>query len=421
MDGPLDGITILDLTEVWAGPMGTSLLGDLGARVIKVESYPRAAMTRLPGSTTSRGYVNNDPSAPRAWDRQAIHNMANRNKYTVTLNLAHPRGLKIFKDLIKITDVFVEAYASGTLDKLGASYDVLKELRPELIMISAPGWGVEGPYRGYVTLGSSLDAFTGHQALRGYPDSDPTAAPVVQHTDTVGAVTLAFAVLVALHQQAADGQGRWIDISHVEGFLPHLARPMMDCFMNGRIPGPMGNRDYHMAPHGCYRCRGEDNWLVITVSNDAEWRGLCRGIGDPEWSGDERFASAVGRYHHQEELDSHIQEWTKEQDKLEAMHLLQSLGVPAQAVLDAVDMFADPNLETRGFFQDLSHPTIGKHTYPGYLWKMSGMDQTIQLPPGGLGEHNHFVYGTLLGMGDAEIAELEAGGIIGDELVNPAN
>ena len=128
-----------------------------------------------------------------------------------------------------------------------------------------------------------------------------------------------------------------------------------------------------------FRNHGYD-WLVITVSNDAEWKGLCRGMDNPQWSQDERFISAMGRYYHQEELDSHIQEWTREQDKLEAMHLLQSFGVPAQAVLDSVDMFADPNLADRGFFQELPHPTIGVHAYPGYLWKMSGMNQTIQLP-----------------------------------------
>lgn len=421
MNKPLDGITVLDVTEVWAGPMATSLLGDLGARVIKIESYPRASMTRLPGSTTSRGYMQNDPSAPKVWDRQAIHNMANRNKYTVTLNLAHAKGIEVFNKLIKISDVFVEAYSSGTLEKLGISYGGLKELQPDLIMVSANGWGVEGPYQGYVTLGSSLEAFTGHQALRGYPDSDPTRAPVVQHTDTAGASTMAFAVLVALHHRAATGEGQWLDISQVEGFLPHMARPLMDCFMNGRVPGPMGNRDYHMAPHGCYRCKGEDNWLVITVSNDDEWHGLCRGMGNPQWAEDERFATGIGRYHRQDDLDSRVQQWTLQQDKLEAMHMLQSLGVPAQAVLDDVDMFADPNLEARGFYQVLPHPRFGDFIYPGFLWKMNGMDWPIDMPPGGLGEHNNYVYGALLGMSKREIAELESSGLIGEELVEQEN
>ena len=215
MKQPLEGITVIDMTEVWAGPMGTSLLGDLGARVIKVESYPRSSMTRLVGTPATRGYTDNDPHAPRPWDRQAIHNMANRNKYGITLDLSQPKGLQTLKELMKITDVFVEGYSSGTMDRLGVSYAAVKKVRPDIIMVSMPGWGVEGPYKGYVTLGAGLDAFSGHHALRGYPDTDPSSTQLVQHSDSVGAVTLAFGVLTALLQRSRSGDGRWIDMSQL--------------------------------------------------------------------------------------------------------------------------------------------------------------------------------------------------------------
>ena len=413
---PLEGITVIDSTEVWAGPLGTSLLGDLGARVIKVESFPRMSQTRAPGGhPVSRGYASNDPLAPRSWDRAAIHNMANRNKYGVTLNLTHPRGLGIFKRLVGLSDIMAESYTSGTAQRLGIHYEAMKQVKEDIIVVSLPGWGVEGPYKGYVALGTVLDAFTGHHGLRGYPDTDPSVTKVINHTDAIGAITLTFAVLVALHHRNRTGEGQWIDISQVESFLTHLSEPIMDYVMSGRQPSPIGNRDQSMAPHGCYRCRGEQNWVVITVARDEEWRALCDTMGDPEWARHEKFGDPLTRYEHQDELDAHIQEWTQDRDKLEVMHLLQGAGVPAEAVLDEVDLYADPHLEARGFFETLDHPVIGKYRYPGYLWKLSKIYEPVRLPPNALGEHNEYIYGSLLGMSVDEIRELEAEGIIGDE------
>ena len=414
---PLEGITVIDVAEVWAGPMGASLLGDLGATVIKVESFPRTAHTRRPGSAMAKGYTNNDPWAPRPWERSATHNMANRNKYGVTLNLTHPAGLKTFKRLAELADVLVEAFSAGTAEKLGIHYEAMKEIKPDLIMASMPGWGVQGPYQGYVSLGSGLDGFSGHYALRGYPDNDPSMTPVVNHCDAIGAITLSFAVLVAIHHRNRTGEGQWIDISQVEGFLPHLGRPLMDYVMNGRQPGPMGNRDHYMAPHGCYRCRGEDNWVVITVSSDQEWGALRGAMGDPEWAGEADFAGSLDRHENQDRLDALIQEWTQGLNKKEIMELLQRVGVPAQAVLNDEDLYADPHLGARGFFQRAGHPTIGEYSYPGYLWKLGKSPQPAYRPANGLGEHNAFVYGHLLGMSDDEIRRLEEQSIIGDQLL----
>ena len=413
---PLEGVTVIDLTEVWAGPMGTTLLGDLGARVIKLESFPRASMTRIPGGPASRGYTNNDPTAPRPWNRAAIHNMANRNKYGVTLNFADSRAVQIFKKLVEISDVVAESFRGGTLDRMGIGYETLKSIKPEIILASIPGWGVEGPYEGFVSLGSALDAFSGHHYLRGYPDTDPSVTPVVQHTDAIGCLSLAFSVMVALHHRNKTGEGQWIDISQVESLLPHLSRPIMDHIMNGRPPRPLGNRDYFMAPHGCYRCLGEDDWVVITVSSDNEWEALCHTMGNPDWAKEKVFADPISRYDHQDELDAHIQEWTLQRDKLEIMHLLQGAGVPAEAVMDDADVYSDPHLEAREFFNTVDDPKIGEFRYPGFLWKSSKSAQDVRIPPAGLGEHNEYVYGTLLGMGAEEIRQLEADGIIGDEL-----
>ncbi len=415
---PLENLTVLDLTEVWAGPMASSLLGDLGARVIKVESYPRVSITRAAGNPANRGYSNNDPNAPRPWDRAAIHNMANRNKLGITLNLTHPKGLEIFKSLVKLSHVLIESFSGTTGQKLGIHYEAMKEVKQDIIMVSMPGWGVKGPYKGYVSLGSVLDSFTGHHFLRGYPETDPTVTPLVQHVDAIAAVTLPLAVLVAYYHYTATGEGQWIDLSQVESFLPHLSRPIMDYAMNKRLPRPLGNRDYFRAPHGCYRCVGEDNWVVICITSEEEWRTLCQVMGDPSWTKSKKYNTNQNRYINQDAMDSLIEEWTRLKGKKEVMVLLQQAGVPACAVLDDEDIYSDPHLKARRFFERIEHRWAGAHSYPGFLWKFSKMYEPVRLPPNSLGEHNHYVFGTILGMNKEEIKALYEQGIISDGILS---
>ncbi len=409
---PLEGVRVIDMTEVWAGPLAGSLLGDLGAMVIKVESFPRPSLTRLKG--LSIGYSDNDPNAPRPWDRAALHNMANRNKYGITLNLKHPRGMEVFSRLVGISDVLTESFTAGTATRLGVDYPVISKMKPDIVMLSMSGWGEDGPYKGYAALGSALDGFTGHHAMRGYPDTDPSTTPNVQHTDAAGSVAAVFAVLTALHYRRRTGKGQWIDMSQVESFLPHLGGAFMDYVMNGRTPEPLGNRHQYLAPYGCYRCRGDDNWVVINVTCEEEWLALCNVTEHPEWAEDPRYADPVSRHRNQDALDEAIQGWTLQRDKMEVMQLLQQAGVPAQAVLDDVDLYGDPHLKARGFFQKLRHSAAGEHDYPGLLWKLTKADQSVRLSPNTLGEHNDYVYGDLLGMSAKEIEGLHGEGIIGE-------
>ena len=409
---PLEGVRIIDMTEVWAGPMTNSLLGDLGAMVIKVESFPRPSLTRLKGMGI--GYSGNDPNAPNPWDRSALHNMVNRNKYGVTLNIRCARGMKILEELVSVSDVFTESFTAGTAARLGIDYPAISKMRSDIVMLSMSGWGTQGPYKGYAALGSALDGFTGHHTMRGYPNTDPSITSIVQHTDAAGSVMGAFAILTALHYRRRTGKGQWMDMSQVESFLPHLGGAFMDYVMNKRTPQPLGNRHQYLAPYGCYRCRGEDNWVVINVTSEEEWLALCRVVGHKEWAGDTRYADPLNRHQHQDELDAALQGWTTQHDKMEVMRLLQKAGVPAQAVLDDADLYKDPHLKARGFFQKLRHSAAGEHRYPGYFWKLTKTDHPIRLPPNCLGEHNDFVYGELLGLTSGEIGELRAEGIIGE-------
>jgi crotonobetainyl-CoA:carnitine CoA-transferase CaiB-like acyl-CoA transferase len=410
---PLDGVIALDLTEVWAGPMCNSLLGDLGATVIKVESFPRPSLTRLKGLAI--GYSDNDPDKPRPWDRSALHNMVNRNKLGVTLNITKPKGMEILKRLVQRADVASESFSAGVAAKLGIDYPSLAKIKLDIIVLHMSGWGTEGPYQGYAALGSALDGFTGHHAMRGYPDTDSSTTPIIQHSDAVGAVTGCFAILAALHHRRRTGKGQWIDMSQVEAFLPHLGGSLMDWNMNRRATHPLGNRHPHLAPWGCYRCAGDDNWLVINVTTEAEWLSLCKAAGNPGWASDPQFADAVSRRKNHDALDTCISEWTRGKDKYEAMKLLQASGVPAQAILDDTDLFTDPHLKARGFFPTLPHAAVGPRRYPGFFWRLTKMDRPVRHPPNLLGEHNDYVYGEMLGMSKKELANLRAEGIIGEE------
>ncbi|MEE8442841.1 MAG: CoA transferase [Dehalococcoidia bacterium] len=412
---PLAGIRVIEMTEVWAGPMGTSLLGDLGAEVIRVESFPRASTTRPPVVPPSRrGFIETKEAMERPWDASATHNMANRNKLGIAMDLRSTEGLAAFLDLARVCDVVVEGYSAGSMERLGIHYEAVRKLRPDIIFLSMPGWGVQGPYRGYVTLGSGLDAYTGHWGLRCYPDSDPTEAVSIFHADAIAALAVAFAVISALRYRNLTGKGQWIDLSQAEAFLPNLARPIMDYSMNNRIATSVGNRSSTRAPQGVYQCRGEDQWIAISVRDDADWEALCHVTGDGEAARDPRFGDVLSRLKHQDELDIVIARWTSQQDKFEAMHALQEAGVPAGAVLDDANLLENPHLLSRDFFQALDHPVAGTHQHPGYLWRISDTQKDIRLPPNTLGQDNHHVFQDLLGRSPEDVEALYGAGVIGN-------
>ena len=412
---PLVGIRVVELAEVWAGPMASSLLGDLGAEVVKIESYPRAPMTRpaiVPASR--RGFVETEAALQRPWDASASHNMANRNKLGMAVNLRTDDGLRILKDLVGTCDVLVEGYSAGTMERLGIHYAALRKVRPDLIVVTAPGWGTDGPYRRYVTLGSGLDAYSGHWTLRCYPGSDATEVMSVFHTDAIAALTIAFAVVSAIHYRNRTGKGQWIDVSQAEAFLPHLSKPIMDYVMNGRVPTAQGNRNSNMAPQGVYKCRGEDHWLAVSVRDDADWEALCGVMGNEELAGDPRFSDVLSRLEHHDQLDRVIGLWTARQDKNTAMESLQAAGVPAGTVLNEPEVLEDPHLASRGFFQQVAHPVAGTHMYPGQLWRLSESPANPHSHANTLGEHNRYVLEELLGRSTSEVDALEEVGVIGD-------
>ena len=301
--------------------------------------------------------------------------MANRNKLGITLNLKDPRGVALFEKLMGKADALITSFTAGTAARLGVDYDSVVGMNPNIVMLGMSGWGEEGPYQGYAALGSALDGFTGHHALRGYLDTDDSTTPLIQHTDATASVTAVFAILAAFHYRKRTGRGQWIDMSQVETFLHHLGGPFMDFAMNGRNPRRWGSRHPRHAPYGCYRCRGEDQWLVVNITSDEEWRAFCAVADNEGWLGDSRFADEEHRRRNADDLDEAIEGWTRQRDKMRAMEILQAAGVPAQAVFDDVDLYRDPHLAARGFFQEMNHAVAGVHRYPGFLWDLTAVKQ----------------------------------------------
>jgi len=429
---PLAGVRVVAIPVVFAGPFAVMLLGDLGAEVILVESihhFPSATRGVLPrppqfivpttGERTGGAtggvatYVNHD-AGERPWDRVSLFNAVGRNKLSCCIDLTRPQGPEVFNRLISVSDVFLESNAAGVMEKLGLTYDVLRGVKPDIIYLSMPGLGTSGPHKHFAGFGAQLQAMAGHTWLTCYPDLDHTTTQsMLFHCNAASGATAAFAILCALHYRNRTGKGQYIDLAQIETVIPHLGEAIMDYTMNRRVQHPIGNRHPSMAPHGVYRCSGEDRWVAISVSSEEEWDGLCRALGNPPWAKERRFSDALSRWRNQEELDRLIEEWTSHHDHYEVMHILQQEGVPAGPVMDQRDAYHDAQLNSRGFFEVVRHREAGTHLYPGMLWKMSRTPMSIRRPPPCLGEHNDYVFREVLRMSEEEIAELEREKIIG--------
>ncbi len=428
---PLEGIRVIDITVVWAGPFATQFLADWGAEVIRVESlqrlpfvtrasYPNEIQAKERGGiSVLNAFPDGDPGE-RPYDRSAMFNTHARNKLSMTVDLTQPEGLDIFKRLIKESDIFIENNAKGTIERLGIGYDELKKVKPDLIMISATGQGRSGPFSHYKTWGVNVENYVGHAFLWGYTDLDVSMRPRVNHSDASGGATIALAALMALNHRRNTGEGQYIDASLYETIIPQFSEPFMDWTMNQRPHQTIGNRDFHgAAPQGVYPCRN-DKWVAISVCSDEEWHAFCKIMDNPDWTKQEIFTDVLSRYNHQDELDKEISEWTIGHTNYEIMERLQHAGVAAAPVLDEKDAPADKHLAARGFFETVTHPIAGTYINPGQAFKMSKAPNHIRGPFAIFGGANEYIYKQVIGVSDEEYEELKTKGHIGDTPTNEA-
>lgn len=418
---PLEGVRVVDQTLVWVGPFCAQLLADWGAEVIRVEPLQVfQPMTRAPGvrpikrgiTNYTNDYPDGDPG-DRHWNRNVLFQLHGRNKLSMTSDLPNPDCLETFLRLVSISDVVIENNVPQTYDKLGVTYRILKEVRPDIILARAPAFGLSGPYANYRAFGTHMESVAGHTWIRGYRDAPPHTKGSTFLSDAIGGVTTAFAIVAALCHRRDTGEGQLIEVPTAEATVSYIGEAIMDYAMNRRVQAPLGNGHPSRAPQGCYPCKGRDNWLVISIGTDEEWEGLRRAMGDPEWTRDSALATVLGRYRRQEEIDGHLTEWTRDRDHIQIMHLLQANGVPAAPVNDQGELFADPQMRSRGYFEELTQPATGTHLYPGMMWKMAETPNRIRFPSPMLGEHNEWAYKELLGTTEEEYGRLEDAGHIG--------
>lgn len=398
---PLEGIRVLDLTVVWSGPFTVYTLGDLGAEVIKVESVQRwdiLVRDRYIDMAKIRAHSPDVHPDAGPWDVGRNWNAMRRNHRSVTMDLTRPEGREVFLRLVERCDVFVENNAADVKHNLGITYDVLRERNPALIMLSMPAFGNDGPYRDYRGYGANMEALMGHGLLRGYPDLDPTNNSSVLFSDAAAGALGSFAVMTALYQRHRTGKGQFIDLAQAEAVAQTYVQGYMDYALNGRQQPSYGNRDVARAPQNVYPSLGDDCWITISCGDDAEFAALCRLIGQPELASNPRYASSLERYKHQDELDPVIAAWTSTRTHVEAFHALQAAGVTAGPVYIQPDVLADPQLQARDVWQDVTVKMTGTHRYlKPIIGRMSKTPLSIRRPAPTLGQDNEYVYKELLG------------------------
>jgi crotonobetainyl-CoA:carnitine CoA-transferase CaiB-like acyl-CoA transferase len=411
---PLQGVRIIDLSMWFAGPMCTRLLGDMGAEVIKVESLQHIDPWRgeVDQEKAKQMYPTRIPNT-KPYDCSPGFNLQNRNKYGITLDLKTSEGIEIIKNLVKISDVLVENYSPRVMPKLGLDYSVLRKINPQIIMMSLPALGSTGPDKDYLAFGQTIDCMSGMAYRTGYIGEEPMLQSGLSYGDPLSGMNAAFAVVSALINRRRTNEGIHIDLSQVEGLISFNADSILDFTMNGHIRERIGNRDLSMAPHGCYRCKGEDQWVTIAIPDDITWEKFITALGSPAWSREERFCTVINRFDNQDELDRLIENWTLTHEPYEIMYLLQQVDIPAGPVLDAKQLIDEPHLNARGFFEITKHPVARSHPEISAFALFSKTPIHIRMPAPCLGEHNEFVFGQILGMSADRMKELENRGVIG--------
>ena len=420
---PLEGIRVIDMTLVLAGPYGTMFLADMGAEVVRVEPLHflpiggRGQLARpskeAEAESPTSGYPDRDPGE-RPWNRVSGRNVYLRNKYSMTADLTTPEGKDVFRRLVEVSDLVIVNIVVGAMERLGLTYPVISQWNPRIIVISSTGCGETGPWNWYRGYGSSFEALFGHATVMGYPDMGPDGSPGGVASDASTGVTIALAAMMALHQREKTGKGMFIDLSMGENFLPHLGELVMDYTINGRVAGPLGNRDHlGVMVQGVYQCAGDDEWITICLGKIEQWHAISRLMGKPELVEDPRFENMAALRTHHDEVDQIIGAWTADQECIALFHRLQKEGVAAGHLMHEEHAYTDPHLKERGFFVPITAPEVGTHLYPTTTFTMSKSPFEARRPPVRLGEDNDYMYREVLKIPEVEYDRLKALGQIG--------
>jgi len=397
---PFSGLKVLDLSWVVAGPAVGRVLADYGAEVIRVESGTRLETARLVGPFHGGSF------APEA---SVCYGDVNAGKLGMTLNLKLEAARDVVRDLVRRSDVVIESFSPGVMERWQLDYEHLRELNPALIMLSTSLMGQTGRYSRFAGYGNIGGAMSGFQSLVGWPDRPPLG-PYGPYSDYVAPRFSLVALLAALDHRLETGEGCYLDVSQAEATVQFLAPQLADYFASGQVAERLGNRDQAMAPHGVYACAGEDSWVAIAVRSEAEWHRLAGLIGRPELAGDSRFATVADRLARAEELDAIVGAWTAEQVAGDVESLLQGHGIPAHITISSTNALADPQFAHRGHFVELPHPIHGTTVVHSSRYRLSETPAITARAAPTLGEHTEYVLREILGYDDERLRTLEGAG-----------
>jgi crotonobetainyl-CoA:carnitine CoA-transferase CaiB-like acyl-CoA transferase len=411
---PLEGIRVIDLTKIVAGPNATRMLATMGAEVIRVEWHDQRALDML------RMIKPSVPGGdPESLNRSGLFNNLNAGKYGITLNMSLPQGRDLFKRLIAKASVLCENYSPEQMESWGLGYPALSQINPELIYLQITGMGKSGTYKAYRSVGPTAQALSGLTHMSGLPEPAPPAGWGYSYLDHSTGYYGAIFVLAALMKRRRTGRGCYIDLSQTETGLMLSGTAILESQLTSKPTERYGNRMPFAAwaPHGAFRCRGVDEWIAIAIQNDEQWSELVQEMGSPEWARAPRFAHAAGRKNHEEELERLFSDFTRNEDRFALMQRLQRRGIPAGVVQNAADRCdRDQQLQHRGYFVPLQHSEIGTWPVENFPAAFQNTPISVGGPPGRaaplIGEDNDYVYREVLGLTAAEIAAFKEDWVI---------
>lgn len=419
---PFEGLRVADFAWVGVGPIVSKYLADHGAEVVRIESstYPEALRRVGP-------FVDDQPGI----DRSGYYANFNSSKLGATVNLKHPRGPELIKRFIATCDVVTESFTPGTMAKFGLDYESLRQLRPDLLMISMPLYGQTGPWASYMGYGHVLQAAAGYNHMTGWPDQPPIGTGVA-YTDFLVPHLAATALIAALDYRRRTGRGQYIDFGQMEAAIHGLGTAVLDWTANGHEQTRLGNHDLEAAPHNAYKCR-DGRWIGIACATEKHWEGLKAALGRPEWCDMDRMRRRWQRINELKEIDRHLGFWFEDFTRLErepalqteegvegppvrkfttgeVVELMQSFGVPCGIVQSPEAMHADPQLAHRRHYWKLQHPVMGLRAYDGPAFRLSRTPTELRKAAPCLGEDNEYVFQEVVGLSEDEFIELLADG-----------
>jgi len=404
--GPLQGMRILDLTHVWAGPLAVRMLSDLGAEVLKIEAPYGRGPQQLPSEPIG-GWLGGEPGA-EPWNNSALFVKLHRNRRSVCVDLKQDDGRALLLQLVAEADVLIENFSAHAMREMGLGYEVLRRANRRIVYVTMPGYGSSGPYCERVAFGPVVEPMSGLSAMLGYSPAEPRNSALAVMDPVAGTHAVA-AVVTALRQRQQTGSGCRVELSLHEGGVSFSGPWLVDQQM-GHEPRCIGNRHPNMAPHGIYPCRGTDQWLAIACENDRQWSALQQllqiaGVGGELQAG----WSLAQRQQRADVIDRVIGAWSERLCKEEAAQALQQQGVAAGPVNTTPDMTADPHIQARRFFVPYERFDT---PMPGNPMHMSGLDSSQWRPCPALGEHNREVLRDWLELTEQEIDTLESRGVL---------